>query len=122
MDWLKNNVVIGILVLLVVVCLISSVSLASKLRLKEKQLQDEMAQRLQTEEQQQGILNERADLQKKLGEASKLLDEEKTLYEATKKELTQEQLVVKALKEELEKTVKLKDKLEEDLKQSLKSR
>ena len=122
MDWLKNNVVIGILVLLVVVCLISSVSLASKLRLKEKQLQNEMAQRLQTEEQQQGILNERADLQKKLGEVSKLLDEEKTLQEATKKELTQEQLVVKALKEELEKTVRLKDKLEEDLKQSLKSR
>ena len=122
MDWLKNNVVIGILVLLVVVCLISSVSLASKLRLKEKDLQNEMALRLQTEEQQQGILNERADLQKKLGEVSKLLDEEKTLQEATKKELTQEQLVVKALKEELEKTVRLKDKLEEDLKQSLKSR
>ncbi|MFH1201818.1 MAG: hypothetical protein V1674_02880 [Candidatus Omnitrophota bacterium] len=118
MDWLKNNFVIGFLVVLVVICLVSAVGMASKLTQKDKELKKEIALRLQTEEQSQGIFNEKADLDKKIQELSKALDEEKILHAATKKELTQEQLVVKALKEELEKTVKQKESLEGNLKGS----
>ena len=120
MGWLKNNFVVGFLVVLVVICLVSAVGMASKLTQKDKQLQNETALRLQTEEQSQGIVNEKASLDKKIQELTKALDEEKILNAATQKELTQEQLVVKALKEELEKTVKLKDSLEDSLKESLK--
>jgi hypothetical protein len=118
---IKNRIIL-VLFILSVILFIGAVSSCRNVRQYRLIQQEEIAKRLDAEEKLSKSVLEKSNLETKLNNLAKELEEEKAVHEFTKKALVQEQLNNQSLKEELEKLTKLKEALEEDLKEVLVSR
>ncbi|MCU0666599.1 MAG: hypothetical protein MUF05_05860 [Candidatus Omnitrophica bacterium] len=114
----KNRiaVILGLICCILVVITVNSCLEVSKHRNARQQ---EMAVRLDAEENLNKITKDKTACQLKASEISKQLEEQKSAFESNKKALVQEQLINQSLKEELAKVTRVKEALEQELKDAL---
>ncbi|MFH1441231.1 MAG: hypothetical protein ABIH18_04240 [Candidatus Omnitrophota bacterium] len=112
----KLILILALFSILLVITSLSSCNINRKIRaVRDK----EMATRLDLEEKVSKIEQQKDNLEKKVVNLSKELEQEKAVQETTKKSLNNEKSENDKLRDELEKITKLKEKLEENLKEAL---
>lgn len=114
----KNKLIL-ILVLFSILLIIISLR-SCGINRKTREVRDkEIATRLDLEEKVSKIEQQKDNLEKKITNSDKELEQEKAAHEVTKKSLNDEKSENDRLRDELEKTTRLKEKLEENLKEAL---
>ena len=110
-----RNIIVVVLSLLLVTFFIFSVSSCIINRGQKKDWDKDRLLRMELQEKITDLVKKKADLEKRIEELGRLINEEKAAHETTKRALSQEQLVNKSLKEELAKVLKTKETLEGSL-------
>lgn len=114
----KNKLILILVFFSILLVIISLRSCSISQRTKEVR-DKEIAARLDLEEKVSKIEQQKTNLEKKINNLGKELEQEKSAHEAVKKSLDDEKLENNRLRDELEKVNRLKEKLEENLKEAL---
>lgn len=117
-ETIKNRIIL-ILGILALIFFISNINSCDKLQRQKVARDQEMAKRLDLEENMNKSFQEKVNLQEELDSVRKELEDEKLASKDTKELLSKLQSENQTLTVELEKMTKLKEALEEDLKEAL---
>lgn len=112
----KLILILALFSILLVITSLRSCSISQKTReVRDK----EIAARLDLEEKVSKIEQQKSNLEKKVTNLGKELEQEKAAYETANKSFNDEKSENDRLRDELEKAARLKEKLEENLKEAL---
>lgn len=112
----KLILILALFSILLVITSLRSCSISQKTReVRDK----EIATRLDLEEKVSKIEQQKSNLEKKVTNLGKELEQEKAAYETANKSFNDEKSENDRLRDELEKVTRLKEKLEENLKEAL---
>lgn len=112
----RLTLILGILCALFFLSTVKSCSDAYRLKVARDK---EMLSRMDAEEKITKFNEGKTELEKRVNDLAKQLEQEKAAHNEVKKALAEEQLVDQSLKDELLKVTKVKDALEQDLKNAL---